>query len=810
MKKSITCFILSTGIPQNKILEHFRDREPVDRVYTITTKQESGDPESGVLTTEKLLSSETVRLITSRANTPHVLICTTDQPIQLGQYALERFITVLKYTGAGMVYSDYFDIKNETYSPHPTIDYQDGSVRDDFNFGPILFYSAHVIKEAAKRSENEYLFAGFYDLRLKTAENYPIIRIPELLYGAVIPDATGSHEQLFDYVDPSNREIQKEMEVAFTGYLKEINACLDYKTKEVDLNEKSYDVEASVIIPVKNRVRTIEDAIQSVLKQKTDFSFNIIVIDNHSSDGTTEKIRSLTEKDDRIIHIIPSRKDLWIGGCWNEGIDHEQCGKFAVQLDSDDVYESETTLKTIIDTFYREKCPMVIGSYKTTNFDFDIIPPGIIDHTEWTPENGRNNALRINGLGAPRAFFTPVIRKVRFPNVSYGEDYEVGLRISRSYCIGRIYEPIYLCRRWEDNTDSTLPIEKQNAHNAYKDWIRTVEIKARQQEKKSKTKKTKGFSVWILLILLGSTLVFNHCITYTTWQKNKADYGSLIIEEKEMKEMTLSNPSSDKADPVLFHAMDKQICNAILKNGTKEGLSDNPLNEIVISVAMSFLGTEYVGHTLETAGEEKLVINLRGLDCTTYLENVVVLSRLIKQEKTTFEEYARELIKIRYRDGRLNRYPSRLHYFSDWLYNNGKKGIVTDITKELGGQPYEKEINFMTRNRENYSQLNSDAFVEEMRKIEQQLTAYDFFYVPQSNVEEIEDRVRNGDLIAITSTVDGLDIAHVTIAFHHNNRLHILHASSSQDKVVISENPLAEYLKNNKSQDGIMIGRLVE
>jgi glycosyltransferase involved in cell wall biosynthesis len=810
MNRSVTCYILSPGIPEARILEHFRDHDPVDRIYTITTTPDAHNPERGILRTEHLMGSGTIRLIADTTRTPFVMICLTDQPVEMGQYALERFSTIIKSTRAGMVYSDYYEIKNEVRSPHPTMDYQPGSVRDDFNFGPLLFYPAHVITEASKRFENNFSFAGFYDLRLKTAENHPVIRIPEFLYSVVIPDSTGKQEKLFDYVDPGNREIQKEMETAFTTYLKNINACLQTECMEADLQEMAFGIEASVIIPVKNRVRTIESAIQSVLKQKTDFSFNLIVIDNHSSDGTTEKIRSLAQNDEKIIHLIPSRKDLGIGGCWNEGIDHERCGKFAVQLDSDDVYESESTLKKIVETFYREKCAMVIGSYKTTNFDFETIPPGIIDHSEWTPENGRNNALRINGLGAPRAFYTPIIRKTRFPNVSYGEDYAVGLHISRNYRIGRIYESIYLCRRWEDNTDATLPVEKRNANNAYKDWIRTVEIKTRQQMKELKKKKKQGFSGWILTILLISILVCNQCITYTTWQKHKAEYGSLNIEENELKEMTLYNQAHGKSDPVLYHSKDKQICTAILKNAAKQELSDKPLNEIVVEVARSFLGTEYVGHTLETSGEEKLVINLRGLDCTTLLENVVVLSRLIKQEKTSFEEYAQELIAIRYRDGKLDKYSSRLHYFSDWLYNNGEKGIVTDITKDLGGKPYDKKINFMTENRDKYRQLGSDDFFNEMERVERELATHDFYYIPQSEVEENEDKVQNGDLIAITSTVEGLDIAHVTIALHQNKRLHIIHASSSLDKVVISEDPLAEYLKKNKLQDGIMIGRLVE
>jgi glycosyltransferase involved in cell wall biosynthesis len=241
-------------------------------------------------------------------------------------------------------------------------------------------------------------------------------------------------------------------------------------------------VEVSVIIPVKNRVKTLTDAIKSVLKQITDFSFNLIIVDNYSDDGTAEIIKSFAEKDKRIHHIIPERKDLGIGGCWNEAVHNPKCGKFSVQLDSDDMYKDENTLQLIIDKFREEKVPMVIGSYVITDFNLEEIPPGIIDHREWTPDNGRNNALRINGLGAPRAFYTPVIRKIKIPNVSYGEDYAVGLAISRYYQIGRIFEPIYFCRRWEDNTDAQIDITKLNANNLYKDRLRTFEIFARQRK----------------------------------------------------------------------------------------------------------------------------------------------------------------------------------------------------------------------------------------------------------------------------------------------------------------------------------------
>jgi glycosyltransferase involved in cell wall biosynthesis len=205
------------------------------------------------------------------------------------------------------------------------------------------------------------------------------------------------------------------------------------------------------------------------------------VIDNHSTDGTTEMTSKFTETDDRVVHIIPERNDLGIGGCWNEGIFHEKCGKFAIQLDSDDLYIDNNVISRVVETFYGQKCAMVVGSYKMVNFNLEELPPGLIDHKEWTPGNGRNNALRINGLGAPRAFYTPVIRRIRVPNVSYGEDYAVGLAISRHYQIGRIYEPLYLCRRWEGNTDAALDINRANANNLYKDRLRTIELLARKQ-----------------------------------------------------------------------------------------------------------------------------------------------------------------------------------------------------------------------------------------------------------------------------------------------------------------------------------------
>jgi len=329
--------------------------------------------------------------------------------------------------------------------------------------------------------DKEFRFAGLYDLRLKISQAYPIIHLPEMLYTEIEPDTRKSGEKQFDYVDPRNRAVQIEMEDACTDHLKKIRGWLKPEFMEIRFDETEFDYEASVIIPVKNRVKTISDAISSVLSQQADFRFNLIVIDNHSTDGTTEIISEFTKKDERVIHIIPERLDLGIGGCWNEGIFHERCGKFAIQLDSDDLYIDNNVISRIVHAFYNQQCAMVVGSYKMVNFNLESLPPGLIDHKEWTPDNGRNNALRINGLGAPRAFYTPVIRSIRVPNVSYGEDYAVGLAISRHYRIGRIYEPLYLCRRWEDNTDAALDVNRSNAYNLYKDRLRTIELQARRQ-----------------------------------------------------------------------------------------------------------------------------------------------------------------------------------------------------------------------------------------------------------------------------------------------------------------------------------------
>jgi hypothetical protein len=384
-------------------------------------------------------------------------------------------------TQAGMVYADYFAISNGERKNHPVIDYQEGSLRDDFNFGSLLLYNAKVLKKAARRMKSEnYTFAGLYDLRLKVSQKNPLLHINEYLYTEIEEDTRASGQKIFDYVDPKNRQVQLEMEQACTQHLKDVGAWLEPGFDPIEFTQGNFSYEASVIIPVRNRIRTIRDAISSVLRQQTTFPFNLIVVDNHSTDGTSAAIAAFSG-DKRLIHIIPERDDLGIGGCWNMGVHHPQCGKFAVQLDSDDVYSGEDTLQKIVDAFYAQNCAMVVGTYQMTNFEMEMIPPGIIDHREWTPDNGRNNALRINGLGAPRAFYTPVLREIKVPNTSYGEDYALGLNISRRYQIGRIYDVLYLCRRWEENSDASLDIVKMNGHNFYKDSIRTWELQARKR-----------------------------------------------------------------------------------------------------------------------------------------------------------------------------------------------------------------------------------------------------------------------------------------------------------------------------------------
>ena len=434
-------------------------------------------PKCSIFRIDPIISIEQLKQIDKSANSEFVLLIISKCELSLKQFAYERISSLAKAIKSGIIYSDYFDIVDDIQVPHPLIDYQPGSVRDNFDFGHIMFFRKDVFSEALNGLVGDYKYAGLYNLRLNISIRYPIIRIPEYLYATC---GTSQSDRQFDYVDIKNRDVQIEMEQVFTHYLKNTHSFISPHFHEIDLYKPVFNNEVSVIIPVKDRVRTILDSVNSALNQRTDFPFNVIVVDNKSTDGTTEILRGISYSNTNLIHLIPSGDNHGIGGCWNEGIHHPVCGRFAVQLDSDDIYSDENSLQKIVNVFRKEKCAMVIGSYKLTDFQFNIIPPGIIDHKEWTEQNGFNNALRINGFGAPRAFFTPIVREINFPDVSYGEDYAAGLAISRRFKIGRIYEPIYICRRWEGNSDSGLSIEKENSYNYYKDKIRTLEIFARE------------------------------------------------------------------------------------------------------------------------------------------------------------------------------------------------------------------------------------------------------------------------------------------------------------------------------------------
>ena len=478
MPKKINCFIYYSGKDEiQPVINVLKSSDVAEQIFVVSPKELEIEDATTLVFTDPL-STETIKTIAQKSTADFSLLALNSGGLTVGQFGLERMLQVIENTGAAMVYADYFEVKNGQSAPHPVIDYQAGSLRDDFNFGPAQLFRSDVLHSF---EEENFQQAGFYALRLHASRLGEIIHIPELLFGQTLTDTRKSGEKQFDYVNSSVRKKQIEMEKACTNHLKKIGALLQPPFKEIGFSEREFSVEASVIIPVKNRIKTINDAVQSVLKQKTNFNFNLIVVDNYSTDGTTALLKKYAESN-QIIHVVPVRKDLGIGGCWNEGIFHKSCGRFAVQLDSDDIYSSENTLQKIVDKFHSEKCAMVIGTYQMTNFALEEIPPGIIDHKEWTAENGPNNALRINGLGAPRAFYTPILREIKVPNVSYGEDYAVGLAISREYKIGRIYEPLYLCRRWEDNTDASLDVARLNAHNLYKDRIRTIELKARMKK----------------------------------------------------------------------------------------------------------------------------------------------------------------------------------------------------------------------------------------------------------------------------------------------------------------------------------------
>jgi len=475
----INCFIPFQSVSQVKeTILSLKESELVNKIYLLKENDNQETVEGcDILDIDTLRSTATIKKIASKADAEYTLLYTKSASLRLGMFALDRMLQIAADSGAGMVYADHYQIANNEKKNSPVITYQKGSLRDDFNFGSVLIYKSDRFKKAVADMETEYKFAGIYDLRLKVSQQSEIVHINEYLYTEIENDTRKSGEKVFDYVDPKNREVQIEMEKACTEHLKKISAYLAPNFRKVGFDQVNFEYEASVIIPVRNRIKTISDAIKSVLSQKTNFKFNLIIVDNYSTDGTTEAIDKFT--DERLIHVIPENKELGIGGCWNAGVHHPKCGKFAVQLDSDDVYSNENILQKIVDAFYEQNCAMVVGTYMLTDFDMKMIPPGIIDHKEWTPDNGRNNALRINGLGAPRAFYTPVLREIKVPNTSYGEDYALGLHFSRNYQIGRIYDVLYLCRRWDDNSDASLDIVKMNAHNTYKDRIRTWEVEAR-------------------------------------------------------------------------------------------------------------------------------------------------------------------------------------------------------------------------------------------------------------------------------------------------------------------------------------------
>lgn len=429
-----------------------------------------------------LYSTAALQAIAGLCDTPYLLLYTGHTPLQLKANTLKRFLQTAEAASAVWVYADYEEEENGAFHPHPLNDYQTGSLRDDFAFGPLILIDADALRKALATTDKNYHSAGLYDLRLRLSQYGGLLHIPEYLYTVAQSDSSGSGECQFGYVDPKNRTVQLEMEEACTDYLKACKAWLPPVQSLIDPDTGDFPVEASVIIPVRNRERTIGEAIRSALSQQTDFAFNVLVVDNHSTDGTSQIIGQWAQADARVIHRIPEVQNPGIGGCWNLAIRDKHCGRFCIQLDSDDLYSNTSVLQHIVNTFRREKTAAVIGSYRTVNFRLEEIPPGIINHREWTPGNGHNNALRINGFGAPRAFFTPVIRATGFPDTSYGEDYAAVLAISRNYRISRIYTPLYLCRRWEGNSDASLDIPQENRNNYYKDWIRTLELAARKKQ----------------------------------------------------------------------------------------------------------------------------------------------------------------------------------------------------------------------------------------------------------------------------------------------------------------------------------------
>ncbi len=486
MREKIDCFLPCNDLESARnVVAQIKGSKTIQHIYLLVY-EDLGELDGALCDCEQIVvndltSSATIAAIAENAKADYALLQIRPREIQMAKGTLDRMLRIASDSDAAMIYADHNDLIDGKLQPHPVIDYQIGSIRDDFDLGSLILVKTSLLNAfASQTTEHNYKFAAVYALRLYLSREGRIFHINEKLYTEQETDTRASGEKQFDYVNPRNREVQIEMEHAATAHLAAIGAKIDPSFyRRPDFNEQEFDVEASVVIPVYNREKTICDAVNSALSQKTKFKFNVIVVDNHSTDGTTELLRGF--HDERLIHIIPERYDLGIGGCWNTAIHDDRCGRFAVQLDSDDLYSSPKTLQQIVDAFYKQNAAMVIGSYRMCDFDLNTLPPGLIDHAEWTDENGPNNALRINGLGAPRAFFTPLLRQVGFPNTSYGEDYALGLIFSRHYRIGRIFTELYLCRRWGGNSDAALSIDKVNANNLYKDQLRSLEIMARQQ-----------------------------------------------------------------------------------------------------------------------------------------------------------------------------------------------------------------------------------------------------------------------------------------------------------------------------------------
>ena len=491
MREKIDCFLPCNDLESARdVVAQIKGSKTIQHIYLLVNTN-LGELDGALCDCEQIVvndltSSATIAAIAQNAKADYALLQIRPREIQMAKGTLDRMLRIASDSDAAMIYADHNDLIDGKLQPHPVIDYQIGSVRDDFDLGSLILVKTSLLQAfATQAGEGDYKFAAVYALRLFLSREGRIFHINEKLYTEQETDTRASGEKQFDYVNPRNREVQIEMEHAATAHLAAIGAKIDPSFyRRPDFNEQEFDVEASVVIPVYNREKTICDAVNSALSQKTKFKFNVIVVDNHSTDKTTELLRGF--HDERLIHIIPERYDLGIGGCWNTAIHDDRCGRFAVQLDSDDLYSSPKTLQQIVDAFYKQNAAMVIGSYRMCDFDLNTLPPGLIDHAEWTDENGPNNALRINGLGAPRAFFTPLLRQVGFPNTSYGEDYALGLIFSRHYRIGRIFTELYLCRRWGGNSDAALSIDKVNANNLYKDQLRSLEIMARQQMNQGK------------------------------------------------------------------------------------------------------------------------------------------------------------------------------------------------------------------------------------------------------------------------------------------------------------------------------------